>query len=326
MRNRKRARQLQAASIGVLQWQQKFWLLLVEHALAEKLGPPDLSILDGFCAPAVTQYTVTTPDLMRSFRKYNAGRPYHRQVRPFGFMVMFQQADDSDPSTIMRVIAPFNRNPAKAARKAFDRDTGTPVGLKRIKTYVSSLRTYFNHPEAKFLNGERGNRGPTRRRHIIVRSIVHIGKEANKLDIQSASGIDPDAQVEFEGNTGLASRLKAAGVAISQIGVSRVAREADISRKHISMVANGSACASQGTLSDIERAISSLEIADKERSVEVERVRTLLWEECNRNGLRQVASRWEISPSSLSRFLSGQRRTPFPLVMRVRQVHPAPAS
>src|SRR5690348_1208491 len=104
-----RARQLPAAKIGVLRWQQKFWLLLVEHALAQKLGPPDLLTLDGFEAPALTQYTVTTPDLLRSFRQYNQSKPYHRQVRPFGFMVMFQQAEDTDPSTVMRVIAPFNR-------------------------------------------------------------------------------------------------------------------------------------------------------------------------------------------------------------------------
>src|SRR6185437_10243714 len=73
----KRARQLPAASIGVLPWQQQVWLLQIEHVLAERKGPPDLLALEGFGAPALTQYSVTTPDLLRSFRKYNAGKPYH---------------------------------------------------------------------------------------------------------------------------------------------------------------------------------------------------------------------------------------------------------
>ena len=70
-----------------------FWLLLLDHVLAKSSGRP-IYRARGFRAPALTQYTVTTPDLLRSFRKYNDGKPYHRQVRPFGFMVMFQQADE----------------------------------------------------------------------------------------------------------------------------------------------------------------------------------------------------------------------------------------
>jgi plasmid maintenance system antidote protein VapI len=292
--------------------------VLVEHALADKLGPPDLSSLEGFNAPAVTQYTATTPDLLHSFRKYNAGKSYRRQVRPFGFMVMFQQADDAEQSTMMRVIAPFNRNPAKAARKAFNRDTDAVVRPKQLKTYAASLRTYYNHPEAKFLNGERGDRGPTLRRHIIARSIVHIGKEANKLDIQAAAGVDPDAQVEFHVDVARAGRLKVIVRAVKQFGPARVAREAGLSRKHISAIAGNKASVSDITLSKIERAISGLEIAETKQSRETAHLLHYLRTECEQVGLRQAADKLAVCPSVLSRVVAGQRGLSKALARRIK--------
>jgi hypothetical protein len=79
-----RARQLSPKKLGVSRWQRDFWVVMVEHAQSVQPGPPDLSQLDGFSNPAVTRYAVTTPDLWHSFDKYNAGKPYHRQVRPKG--------------------------------------------------------------------------------------------------------------------------------------------------------------------------------------------------------------------------------------------------
>src|SRR6185437_8105597 len=133
--------QLPPQQSDVLRWQRDFWLALIEYGLNDTRGVPDLSRLEGFLKPAVIRHAVTTPDLWHSFDKYNAGKPYHRQVRPFGFMVMFQQEKQAETSvrasaenrsrkradTMLRVIAPFSRDPAVAARHAFDRDTGKPV-------------------------------------------------------------------------------------------------------------------------------------------------------------------------------------------------------
>jgi hypothetical protein len=319
---RKRAAQLPAASIGVLLWQQKVWLLQIEHVLAEKKGPPDLLALEGFSAPALTQYTVTTPDLLHSFRKYNAGKPYHRQVRPFGFMVMFQQTDEGKPSTVMRVIAPFNRNPLRAARKAFDRDTGDTVSLKQLKTYAKSLEHYHNHPEAKFLNGERGDRGPTQRRHVIARSIIHIGKEANKLEAQQTAGIDPHAQIEFLFEAVGPGRLKAVAAAVKRLGAFRIAREAGFSRKHVASVAAGVAIPSNAALSKIERAIATLEIRETNHAVEIARVRAYLVAECRQKGVRQLAKSLKINPSTLSRVVSGQRLLSASLIRKIGPLAP----
>lgn len=307
MRKLARARQLPAHANGVLPWQQDFWLLLVEHVLAKRTGAPDLLRLERFGAPAITQYTATTPELLRSFRKYNAGKPYHRQVRPFGFMVMLQRSNDAEQSTVMRIIAPFNRDPVRAAQKAFYRDSGATVSPGQLMSYAQSLRHYHNHPEAKFLNGERGDRGPTLRRHVISRSVVHIGKEANKLEPQQVTGIDPHAQVEFLVAGDRAGRLKAIAAAVQQFSPSAVAREAGLSRKHVSAIAKGTVRASEAALSKIERAASALDVEGKRNSVEICRALGFLRAECERVGLRQIAGAMGIDPSILSRVVSEQR-------------------
>jgi hypothetical protein len=317
-----RARQLSPKKLGVSRWQRNFWVVMVEHAQSGRPGPPDLSQLDGFTNPAVTRYAVTTPDLWHSFDRYNAGKSYHRQVRPFGFMVMFLVDEDSlEPSTMLRVIAPFNRNPAAAARQAFDRDSGSPVSPKQLKTYIGALRTYYNHPEAKFLNGERGDRGPTRRRHIIARSIVHIGKEANRLDIQSVSGVDPDAQVEFCAvSESRAGRLKAIRAALKKFGPSRLARETGLSRQYLSKLAGGGVAVTEATLLKIEQAIAALEIIEARRHEKTDDARAWLRAECERIGLRQVALNLGVNAGHLSRMIAGTR----PMLGAVRSLWPRP--
>jgi hypothetical protein len=304
-----RARQLSPSKLGVSRWQRDFWVVMVEHAQSGQPGPPDLSQLDGFTNPAVTRYAVTTPDLWHSFDRYNAGKPYHRQVRPFGFMVMFLLEEDTlGSSSTLRVVAPFNRNPAAAARQAFDRDSGIPVSPKQLKTSIGALRTYYNHPEAKFLNGERGDRGPTRRRHIIARSIVHIGKEANKLDIQSVLGVDPNAQVEFCAvSESRAGRLRATRAGLKTFGPSRVARETGLSRQYLSKLAGGEVVVTEATLAKVEQAIGALEVVEAKRQGDVDESLAWLRIECERIGLRQVALDLGSNAGHLSRILASTR-------------------
>ena len=311
-----RARQLPANELGVSAWQRDFWVLMVEHAQSGRLGPPVISQLNGFANPAVTRYAVTTPELWHSFDRYNAGKPYHRQVRPFGFMVMFLVDENSlEPSTMRRVIAPFNRNPAAAARQAFDRDSGRPVPSRQLKSYISALRTYHNHPESKFLNGERGDRGPTRRRHIIAHSIVHIGKEANKLDIQSAAGVDPNAQVEFCAvSEGRAGRLKVIRAALKKFGPSHVARQTGLSRQYLSKLAGGGAAMAEAALSKIEQAIAAVEVVEAKRQGEVDKSLAWLRTECERIGLRAVAANLGVDAGHLSRIVTERRPLPRGLV------------
>jgi hypothetical protein len=131
--------------IGVERWQYDVWYRIVEAALA---GNPDqvwLSDLPGFDQPAASRYAATTPALLTWFGKYNEGRDYADQVRPFNFLTAFQprravvadheiDAAGSKPprhsrksNDLPHPIAPFSRDPSRAAQGCFDRLTGEPV-------------------------------------------------------------------------------------------------------------------------------------------------------------------------------------------------------
>jgi hypothetical protein len=99
-----------------------------------------------------------------------ANKPYSAQVKPFGFLVapmalaalaevsevvMTDQPKRGRPTKDRRPkpIAPFERDPAVAASRAFDRETGEAVPLSALKSYAEALALYHLSPEDKFDSG-----------------------------------------------------------------------------------------------------------------------------------------------------------------------------
>jgi hypothetical protein len=77
--------------------------------------------------------------------------------------------------------APYDRDPARALSKVFDRLTGKPVRAEQLKTYAEVLTQYHLSCEDKFLNGQVLDRGRTERRYVVTTGFVWIGKEANQV-------------------------------------------------------------------------------------------------------------------------------------------------
>ena len=149
---------------------------------------------------------------------FNEGKPYGRQIKPFGFMVapiaqseLFTELPCklANPSRRGRPcksrkpkpIAPFERDSALAVAKCFDRETGEPVTSSRLKTVEDALRLFHLSPEDKFSNAAPWDVGVTARRYIKALGITPIGKEANKVG--GAGVADPviSAMVEFSTTT-----------------------------------------------------------------------------------------------------------------------------
>src|SRR5215204_2027540 len=86
--------------------------------------------------------------------------------------------------------APYNKDPAAAAREAFDRESGTPVPSEWLESYARLLRSYARHPETKFLGGEHGSSGALKRRHVVPELIQYIGKEADRWEEDELFGAD----------------------------------------------------------------------------------------------------------------------------------------
>ena len=65
------------------------------------------------------------------------------------------------------------------------------------------FRDYFGHQESKF----EGVFGVLDRIHILVRSIIHIGKESNKLEVSNIIGVDRDGyQIDDDGSINMTDR------------------------------------------------------------------------------------------------------------------------
>jgi len=193
--------------IGVRRWQYDLWFHIIS---ADLRGEPDRVCLDYHPAlkkPALSRYGATSPALLRWMERYNDGKPYHQQVKPFGFLVSMTAKSGlwakpdcgtiADPwkrgrpfkAATPKPISPFERDSCKAATQAFDRVTGEPVLADQLKSYAECLGQYHLSSEDKFENAEFTDHGLTRRRHVIAHAVRLIGKEANKVG--EAGEVDP---------------------------------------------------------------------------------------------------------------------------------------
>ena len=251
--------------IGIDRWQHDVWHRIISAALAGHPEQVRLDDLPGFNTPSVSRYAATTPELLRWFKRFNRGKPYREQVRPFGFMLAFTAGNTARGAMsgelvegdgkhrgrrcgvkkladAPRAVAPFDKDITRAAKHCFDRDTGLPVAPKALKTYRQALLRYHLHPEAKFVGGDYADRGYTARRHLQVTEIQRIGKEANRWEEQFYLGGDPEAQAEY----GVSAEDQEQAIAmvrhaVAQFGQRKLAKAARISRNTLAAVVNGTA-------------------------------------------------------------------------------------
>jgi hypothetical protein len=200
--------------IGVQRWQYDLWHKIIEAALSDYPERVPLDYHPTLTTPAASRYGSTSPDLLRWMRHYNASRDYIDQIKPFGFMLSYSARDGLlapipapqaiDPhkrgrptkAAAPKPSAPFERDPAKGAKAAFDRMTGDPVPVAQLKTYADMLRNYHLSCESKFENGEAWDRGETLRRQVVAESVELIGKEANGVgEFGEAAHSDEAGQV-----------------------------------------------------------------------------------------------------------------------------------
>jgi hypothetical protein len=178
------------AEIGVERWLYDFWYRIAEAALKGS-DEIELGKLPGFGRPAVSRYAATTPSLLNWFRRYNAGRAYADQVKPFNFLLMYQTSttawllhqmqgniEKDEALEPPRVVSVYDED--ASAHQCFDRLTGERVSSSILQSYAQALAQYHVHSESKFQNGEGNERGETLRWHVQAEFIEYIGKEANR--------------------------------------------------------------------------------------------------------------------------------------------------
>jgi hypothetical protein len=238
---------LDLSDIGVERWQYDLWYQIIRAELDGHSDQVDLPYHEALGKPAASRYGATTPKLLRWFKTYNQNRAYRDQVKPFNFLLSFQNTPrlkllSAEETAVVKKgrrprarrvnpVACFNKDVIQASRDAFDRETGKFVPIEELKTYREALAQYHLSAESKFLNGDHDNRGRTERRYVWATGVIHIGKEADKWEEQYFTGPDENAVIEYgvdasEGSLDfrlqeLCAKLKERATA-NLLGVSRV--------------------------------------------------------------------------------------------------------
>jgi hypothetical protein len=246
------------SEIGVERWQYDLWHQIIRATVNGHPDRVDLSYHPALKQPAASRYGATTPELLSWFRLFNQGREYAGQVRPHNFLLSFQlslTALNNSPETIdalkgdrlseivaselPRPIAPYDRNPSKAAKRCFDRNTGKSAPMAILQTYEEALASYHLRPEHKFSNGKHTDYGITRRRHVAPNNVRNIGKESNRWVEQFYLGGDESAEVEYGATPkDEAVSLEKLLQQITSIGQREFSRRTGVSRRTIAKFMN----------------------------------------------------------------------------------------
>ena len=312
----------------VERWEHDLWYLIVQAEMNGDIDAVDLKSLPGFNKPAASQYAATSPDRLAWFKKHNARLPPEKRVRPGNFLLSFQARSKATTEPVrlvlrngaskrgrkrkptpIRPVAPYDRDPAKAAKLAFDRETGLPVKIEDLMTYAEVLGDYAKHAEAKFLNGGATDRGRTERRLIHVRpeNIRHIGKESNELDDDQPPSLNDETVTDWGSEPRRApAQLAKLTAAIFEFGMQEVAAEAGVSRQALSAIAHGRTNMTAETRRKLQRAIGTLQ-ADRALDADaiLDTARALITRKSVT--VRELARRIDHDPSNLAKVMSGTR-------------------
>jgi hypothetical protein len=315
------------SEIGVDRWQHDLWRQIIKAALVGRFDAVPLDYNPALQLPAMSRYAATTPDILSWFKTHNADRPYASQVKPFNFLSAFQETSCSDLSFIgeieptatvrrrkgakqtLRPIAPYSRDPVEAAKACFDRETGQPIPVGRLKTYAQALSSYHVRPESKFENGDFYDRGPTRRRHVQVVRVEYIGKESNRWEEQYHLGLDEGADIAYGADPSAPSgHLPELRSLVGEFGERVVASQLGVSRNTLRRILSGeNRSPSRRILRQIAAASQALTAERTDRLATSTRLREFAQAEARKIGLAELARRLGAHPSNLRKAINGTR-------------------
>jgi hypothetical protein len=170
-------------------WMRETWQYLLDQAHGMNPRLPDWAV-----RPALIQTSISSPHVMRMLKKYNDRKSYRELVKPFGFVLLITTSgldvvrQQWKPSG--RLITPYSKDPEQwLSQKWYDieKPESRPARLdeKLVKIMHHVLREYRFAPESKS-QGE--PTGVMSRRTVQVLSVIHTGKETNKIE---DAGIQP---------------------------------------------------------------------------------------------------------------------------------------
>jgi hypothetical protein len=261
------------------------------------------------------------------FKRYNEGRPYAEQVKPFNFLLTFftRRQEDIAAEDLthefdtkldeIRPVAPYEKDTERALRRIFDRNSENmePVSAKWLRTVADVLRDYHRQPEYKFLGGGWNEQGVLRRRHVLVDTIEDIGKESDGWEEDEARTEDQDTVLIYPSSSfdreHMIERIKSAGML-------EVKREARIAMRTISAVWKGQEVREE----DLKRMADAAErVTSRRRKREDEQAAAVEWLSAKRDemGLTALAKMLGVDGANLGKVVEGKREPSMALLSTI---------
>ena len=157
---------------GVRRWEEDVWKQIISAALSESPGEVNYAFRREMQLPARSRYGATRPAVLNWFRRFNEGRSYAEQVKPFNFLLTFfprRQEDIAveDPThdfdlhlNELRPVAPFEKDNEKALKRIFDRNSDSleavPTELLRGCPTCCAIITGSQNTSSWAAGGQRG--------------------------------------------------------------------------------------------------------------------------------------------------------------------------
>jgi hypothetical protein len=171
-------------------WHKQIWTDILDEIY--KRVDPDETANRYSSRYAISKMGVTSPHIIGRFKALNDGKPYCEQIKPFNFMLVGTNRQNN-PETGKPIIpiVPFSRYPQTIVHDDFvDYNSGGIMnGLEYWCPLDTMFHDYKNHPETKF----DGETGVLKRKHLIIKSIIHIGKESDRLEETETLGLNGDS-------------------------------------------------------------------------------------------------------------------------------------
>jgi hypothetical protein len=304
---------------GVRLWQEHLWRQIIRAALDGHSQSVSLDWHGSLADVAVSQHTTSTPDLLRPFRRRNAGRSYAEGVKPFNFMLRYYAKrpaervwEAADPDLVLwhprerppKATSPYYRDPRDVPADAiFDLETGEPVAKEGLRSYADVLRGYHRSPETKFLGGGPSRAGPLRRRHIRLDQVINIGKEADAFEETEEFGEDEEDVTVY----GQPPESRAAMVAaIASVPVRKLKARAKVGHALIAKAAAGDPGVSDRVICKLHGVVLALTDEAERSTVDGDALRQWAAELIadGRYSLAGLARGLDHDPSNLAKALS----------------------
>jgi len=179
------------------EWEKQLWTNILRYALGKTSKP---QLLGQYANDyAVAKFALTKPSLLRRVETLNTGQPPSKQIKPYNFVLVGSPTMTSENGEPIIPVTQFTSKYDQASYQPFiDANSGklydeaSELYWKKLDNTVDE---YIDHPESKFENG--GSTGKMRRRHVRLKSVIYIGKEANELEETQTIGLDEDAYVHY---------------------------------------------------------------------------------------------------------------------------------